>query len=167
MTENKRFEVKNDYYKGLILVDNLTSEIIEEDIGTGSCYNACNLLNRYDEACKMYREDALKAEKNKEVLLEENEQLKQDGEYWSKTAEARRKEIDKLKEENEQLKSSDTITDLETEIAKLKTEIDTYKAGNKTIHERLKQLDEDKEALIGFIKKEFPKSYRFILEGFE
>lgn len=42
------------------------------------CNKIVDLLNKYDENCKMYREDALKAEKEKEQLLEENKQLNQD-----------------------------------------------------------------------------------------
>ena len=87
MTE-KRFEVKNDYYKGLILVDNLTDEIIEEDIGTGSCYNSCNKLNE---------------------LAEENEQLKQQLQSRINDYDVALKTLQDLTErklkENEQLKS--------------------------------------------------------------
>ena len=82
MTE-KRFEVKNDYYKGLILVDNLTDEIIEEDIGTGSCYNSCNKLNE---------------------LAEENEQLKQQiSEATFMDFQIMYRDIEILKKEKEQL----------------------------------------------------------------
>ena len=51
----KRFTCDNDYYKGLILKDNLTNEILEED-GIGGYYTACDKLNE---------------------LVEENEQLKE------------------------------------------------------------------------------------------
>lgn len=54
MTKKKRFTCDNDYYKGLILKDNLTNEILEED-GIGGYDNACDKLNE---------------------LAEENEQLK-------------------------------------------------------------------------------------------
>lgn len=39
-------------------------------------YTVLDRLNRYDEDCKMYRNDALKAEKDKEHLLEENNEIK-------------------------------------------------------------------------------------------
>ena len=57
----KRYEIKNDYYKGLILVDNVTNEIIEEMNGKGGCYNACRLLNNLEEKKKELEE------KNKEL----------------------------------------------------------------------------------------------------
>lgn len=40
----KRFTCDDDYYKGLILKDNLTNEILEEE-GIGGYYTACNKLN--------------------------------------------------------------------------------------------------------------------------
>ena len=53
-----------------------------EDGKTGKQYEnaleVMDLLNRYDKECKIYRRDALKAEKDKEKLLEKNEQLKQE-----------------------------------------------------------------------------------------
>ena len=50
---------------------------------TGRLYSdseVADLLNTVYENCNMYREDALKAEKDKEELFEENEQLKQSNE---------------------------------------------------------------------------------------
>ena len=42
-----------------------------------------------------------------------------------------------------------------------------YVAEINQMHKENEQLKVDKQALIDFIKKEFPKSYKHILEGFE
>ena len=66
------------------------------------------LLNRYDEECKMYRKDALRAEKDKEELLEEKEQLinKLDDKLYFKECDVfdLKQENKRLKRGNEQLK---------------------------------------------------------------
>lgn len=53
-----------------------------------------------------YEEEIEQLQKEYHEINEENEQLKQDGSYWAKTAEARRKEIDTLQLENELLKEA-------------------------------------------------------------
>lgn len=74
----KRFTwLKKDVYAPQIVI---TDSLTEKDLTPTDCYE---LLNE---------------------LAEENEQLKQDGFYWAKTAEARRKEIDKLRKDNSILK---------------------------------------------------------------
>ena len=64
----KRFTMVYGKYR-----DNLTNTEYDERLES---WKICDLLNKYHEECKMYREDALKAERDKEELLEENEQLK-------------------------------------------------------------------------------------------
>ena len=61
------------------------------------------------------------------------------------------KELNKLSEENEQLKSY--TGEMEDYLARLE--------------EKNEQLKADKQSLIDFIRKEFPKSHKHILEGFE
>ena len=56
--------------------DKITSYHIYETHKKDKCLELVDLLNRYDDDCKIYHEDALKAEKEKEKLLKENEQLK-------------------------------------------------------------------------------------------
>ena len=78
-------------------------------------WRICDLLNKYHEECKMYREDALKAEKDKEELLEDNEKLKEFIEQLQEELVLFKKagadmgndlnaQITALKQENEQLK---------------------------------------------------------------
>lgn len=64
----KRFTMVYGKYR-----DNLTNTEYDERLES---WKICDLLNKYHEECKMYREDTLKAEKDKEELLEENKQLK-------------------------------------------------------------------------------------------
>lgn len=59
--------------------------------------------------------------------------------------------LNELSDENEQLKSY--TGEMEDYLARLE--------------EKNEQLKADKQALIDFIKKEFPKSHKHILEGFE
>jgi len=98
------------------------SDILDNGKWIGICHVDCedDFVNKFNE------------------LVEENEQLKQsykefEDECQSTFNAMSRKQNDlyrknfKLKEENEQLKSSDTITDLETEIMKLKQENEQLK----------------------------------------
>ena len=79
----KRFTCDNDYYKGLILKDNLTNEILEED-GIGGYYTACDKLNE---------------------LYEENHQLKRQIGNLEHTRDFCAECCERLENENEQLKS--------------------------------------------------------------
>lgn len=79
----KRFTCDNDYYKGLILKDNLTNEILEED-GIGGYYTACDKLNE---------------------LYEENHQLKRQIGNLEHTRDFCAECCERLEKENEQLKS--------------------------------------------------------------
>lgn len=66
--------------------------------------------------------------------------------------------LNNLSEENEQLqKKNDNLVHM---IARVQYRADTIKDENE-------QLKADKQSLIDFIKKEFPKSHKHILEGFE
>ena len=63
-----------------------------------------------------------------------------------------------LEKENEQLqKKNDNLVNM---IARVQYRADLIKEENE-------QLKADKQSLIEFIKKEFPKSHKHILEGFE
>lgn len=63
-----------------------------------------------------------------------------------------------LEKENEQLqKKNDNLVHM---IARVQYRADSIKDENE-------QLKADKQSLIDFIKKEFPKSHKHILEGFE
>ena len=64
----------------------------------------------------------------------------------------------KLLEKNEQLKKENNI---------LKASNGEYEDTLARLEEKNEQLKEDKQALIDFIQKEFPKSHKHILEGFE
>jgi regulator of replication initiation timing len=55
--------------------------------------------------------------------------------------------LNELAEENEQLKSSDTITDLETEIMKLKTIIDQLRTDNTKLKKKLNTAMKENEQL--------------------
>ena len=69
-------------------------------------------------------------------LTEENEQLKQDGFYWSQTAEARRKEIDKLRKDNNILKQQrDYLFDVIDEVLP--------HSGSTTAYNRMKDIGAD------------------------
>lgn len=85
----KRFTCDNDYYKGLILKDNLTNEILEED-GIGGYDNACNKLNEL-------------ADENEQLRIEKDTIQKQHSYELTKKLQYKSKLID-LKKENEQLK---------------------------------------------------------------
>lgn len=66
-------------------------------------------------------------------LEKENEQLKQDGFYWSQTAEARRKEIDKLRKDNTILKQQrDYLFDVIDEVLP--------HSGSTTAYNRMKDI---------------------------
>ena len=74
---------------------------------TGRLYSdseVADLLNTVYENCNMYREDALKAEKDKEKLLEENKQLKEQREKLFFRERDTKNRWRELKQENEQLK---------------------------------------------------------------
>ena len=105
------------------------------------------------------------------TLAKENEQLKQsykefEDECQSTFNAMSRKQNDlyrknfKLKEENEQLKSSDTITDLETEIMKLKQENEQLKQRN---DRQAKQLDN----LYNLIEKQDWKTLKGLIQEFQ
>ena len=66
--------------------------------------------------------------------------------------------LNELSEENEKLKKDcSNLIDDNTE----------YVAEINQMHKENEQLKADKQSLIDFIKKEFPKSHKHILEGFE
>lgn len=66
--------------------------------------------------------------------------------------------VNKIAEENEVLqKKNDNLVNM---IARVQYRADLIKDENE-------QLKADKQSLIDFIKKEFPKSHKHILEGFE
>lgn len=66
-------------------------------------------------------------------IVDDNEQLKQDGVYWAKTAEARRKEIDKLRKYNSILKQQrDYLFDVIDEVLP--------HSGSTTVYNRMKNI---------------------------
>ena len=66
-------------------------------------------------------------------IIDENEQLKQDGFYWAEIAEARRKEIDKLRKDNSILKQQgDYLFDVIDEVLP--------HSGSTTVYNRMKDL---------------------------
>ena len=121
--------------------------------------NKLNVFKKENEQLKIRfneeREKSLKFCRNIDTLTIENEQLKhrlsqQEMEYAT-TAH-------RQAEENEELK--DSIDNYNTAFKKLQD------LTEKKINEN-EQLKADKQALIDFIRKEFPKSHKHILEGFE
>ena len=97
-------------YKEIEVLDN----VIYLNGNIAGCERLCELLNRYDEDCNRYHEYALKAEKDKEELLEENKQLKKilhflrndNAESILNVLNTQQNEIVRLVEENEQLKET-------------------------------------------------------------
>ena len=91
-------------------------------------------------------------------LEKENGQLKKDCSNLIDDNTEYVAEINQMHKENEQLqKKNDNLVHM---IARVQYRADTIKDENK-------QLKADKQSLIEFIKKEFPKSHKHILEGFE
>lgn len=52
----KRFSCDNDYSKGLVLKDNLTNKILEQD-GIGGYYTACEKLNELHEEIERLKKE--------------------------------------------------------------------------------------------------------------
>ena len=99
----------------------------------------------------------------KKRFVNKGKDIFQYGEWWcgaggEHCADVIATAINELLEENEQLKKS------------VKRQQDSNNECAKLIQEQQKeneQLKADKQSLIDFIKKEFPKSHKHILEGFE
>jgi len=96
--------------------------------------------------------------KDMNTLNDENEQLKSKNRGLQSELQIFKEDvthsnqiINKLNDENEQLKKDCTVLIYHNQ---------EYRKENE-------QLKADKQALIDFIKKEFPKSHKHILEGFE